>query len=199
MSELIDGKLRRKSLGDQLDRLDGILDLLAAGLPQAVADAARAGTRDAVRAALAEVLADPNPRPLVPGQKPRAEPRARPRPRPRPALVALGRRARRVLHAAYAPWRATRALATAGGTFAGGPVPARRITAVTVCAGLLGTGLTALAPVALAGVLAGFGCSCAALTVQLAVWVGRGLPRPVSGPAAEPDPAPAGPESVPEV
>ena len=45
----------RKQLADQLDRLDGIIDLLADGLPAAVADATRAGTRQA----LVELLADP--------------------------------------------------------------------------------------------------------------------------------------------
>ena len=45
----------RKQLADQLDRLDGIIDLLADGLPDAVADATRAGTRQA----LVELLADP--------------------------------------------------------------------------------------------------------------------------------------------
>ena len=45
----------RKQLADQLDRLDGIIDVLADGLPQAVADATRAGTRQT----LVELLADP--------------------------------------------------------------------------------------------------------------------------------------------
>jgi len=45
----------RKQLSEQLDRLDGIIDLLADGLPAAVADATRAGTRQA----LVELLADP--------------------------------------------------------------------------------------------------------------------------------------------
>ena len=45
----------RKQLADQLDRLDGIIDLLADGLPQAVADATRAGTRET----FVELLADP--------------------------------------------------------------------------------------------------------------------------------------------
>ena len=45
----------RKQLADQLDRLDGIIDVLADGLPQAVVDATRAGTRQT----LVELLADP--------------------------------------------------------------------------------------------------------------------------------------------
>ena len=46
----MNGKPRRKQLADQLDRLDGIIDALAEGLNGAVADAAREGTRQAVKA-----------------------------------------------------------------------------------------------------------------------------------------------------
>ena len=42
------GPARRKQLSDQLDRLDGIIDALADALPQAVAEAARAGRAGAV-------------------------------------------------------------------------------------------------------------------------------------------------------
>ena len=53
----------RKQLSDQLDRLDeqlarqdSILDALAEGLNQAVADAARTGVKEAVQAAVVEML-----------------------------------------------------------------------------------------------------------------------------------------------
>lgn len=45
----------RKQLSDQLDRLDGIIDLLADALPEAVRD----GLADAVRRLAADALADP--------------------------------------------------------------------------------------------------------------------------------------------
>jgi hypothetical protein len=45
-------KPRRKQLSDQLDRLDGILDALGEGLNEAVTDAAREGTRLAVKDAI---------------------------------------------------------------------------------------------------------------------------------------------------
>jgi hypothetical protein len=50
----------RKQLADQLDRLDAILDTLANGLNQAVADAAREGHQAAMKEVLLEVLADPD-------------------------------------------------------------------------------------------------------------------------------------------
>jgi hypothetical protein len=46
----------RKQLSDQLDRLDGIIDALADGLNQAVIDAAREGTRLAVKDAIVEIM-----------------------------------------------------------------------------------------------------------------------------------------------
>ena len=51
---------QRKQLSDQLDRLDGILDALSEGLNGAVADAAREGTRLAIRDAIVEILTDPS-------------------------------------------------------------------------------------------------------------------------------------------
>ena len=51
----ISGKVR-KSLADQIDRLDGILDGLADGLNEAVATAVKQAVTSAVEAALVEVL-----------------------------------------------------------------------------------------------------------------------------------------------
>ena len=53
------GKPQRKQLSDQLDRLDGIIDALAEGLNGAVADAAREGTRLAVKDAIVEIMTNP--------------------------------------------------------------------------------------------------------------------------------------------
>lgn len=49
----------RKQLSDQLDRLDGIIDCLADGLNKAVSDAAREGSRAAVKEILTELLTNP--------------------------------------------------------------------------------------------------------------------------------------------
>jgi hypothetical protein len=50
----------RKSLADQIDRLDGILDGLAGALNEAVVQAVRQAVTVAVKAALAEALAHPD-------------------------------------------------------------------------------------------------------------------------------------------
>jgi hypothetical protein len=59
MTATLNGRPQRKQLSDQLDRLDTMIDLLADGLPKAVADATREGTRAAVRDILGELLRDP--------------------------------------------------------------------------------------------------------------------------------------------
>jgi hypothetical protein len=52
------GRPERKQLSEQLDRLDAILDGLSGALNEAVADAARAGVKEAVTAAVVELLTD---------------------------------------------------------------------------------------------------------------------------------------------
>jgi hypothetical protein len=52
-------KRPRKQLSDQLDRLDELLDTLGNGLNDAVAEAAREGTRLAVKDAVVEMMTDP--------------------------------------------------------------------------------------------------------------------------------------------
>jgi hypothetical protein len=56
---ILNAKPPRKQLSDQLDRLDSILDGLGDGLNGVVADAAREGTRFAVRDAIVEIMTDP--------------------------------------------------------------------------------------------------------------------------------------------
>jgi hypothetical protein len=56
---VINNKPQRKQLSDQLDRLDLILDGLSEGLNGAVVDAAREGTRLAVKDAIVEIMTDP--------------------------------------------------------------------------------------------------------------------------------------------
>lgn len=57
----------RKQLADQIDRLDTIIDCLADNLNQAVADAAKEGSRTAVKEILLEVLTDPTVLDLIRG------------------------------------------------------------------------------------------------------------------------------------
>jgi hypothetical protein len=67
MTATLNGKPTRKQLGDQLDRLDGIIDVLADALPQAVADACKEGAKQAVKDALLELLGNPDVRILLAG------------------------------------------------------------------------------------------------------------------------------------
>jgi hypothetical protein len=55
MSTMTNGKVR-KSLADQLDRLDSILDVLGDGLNEAIADAVKAAVTTAVQQVLSELL-----------------------------------------------------------------------------------------------------------------------------------------------
>jgi hypothetical protein len=59
MSTTTNGRAQRKSLAEQIDRLDLILDGLADGLSAAVADAVTAAVGTAVQAAVREVLSNP--------------------------------------------------------------------------------------------------------------------------------------------
>lgn len=59
LAEPMNGRPHRKQLSDQLDRLDGIIDCLADGLNQAVADAVRDGTQAAIQHLIQETLANP--------------------------------------------------------------------------------------------------------------------------------------------
>jgi hypothetical protein len=64
----MNGKPQRKQLADQLDRLDSIIDTLADGLNQVVADACREGTRQAVRNVLIEIANNPELRAMLVSQ-----------------------------------------------------------------------------------------------------------------------------------
>ena len=61
----MNGKLPRKQLSDQLDRMDTLIDGLADALPEAVADACRDGARQAVKDAVLEILGSPELRALI--------------------------------------------------------------------------------------------------------------------------------------
>ena len=81
----------RKSLADQIDRLDGILDGLAEALNESIADAVKGvlaqAVRDAVQAAVVEVLAAPELlRAALERHAPPAVP-APPPPRPEPPTL----------------------------------------------------------------------------------------------------------------
>ena len=64
-STIANGRPQRKLLSEELDRLDSIIDSLAEGLPEAVAAAAREGTRAAVKDAILEIVSNPELRALL--------------------------------------------------------------------------------------------------------------------------------------
>jgi hypothetical protein len=78
----------RKTLAEQIDRLDGILDGLADALNQAIVQAVREAVTVAVRAALTEALANPDLR-----QRLTPAAHGAPRPSPIKRLLAATRRA----------------------------------------------------------------------------------------------------------
>jgi hypothetical protein len=102
----------RKQLSDQLDRLDIILDALSEGLNGAVADAAREGTRLAVKDAIVEIMTDPILRGRLreaaapeSADAPHSTPRtpgfwARMKAKARQAIAAVGRAASRLVDGA---------------------------------------------------------------------------------------------------
>src|SRR6187397_2744675 len=61
---LANGRPQRKLLSEQLDRLDSVIDGLCDGLPEAIAAAAREGTRAAVKDSILEVMTNPELRAL---------------------------------------------------------------------------------------------------------------------------------------
>ncbi len=67
MTATLNGRPPRKQLGDQLDRLDSILDVLADALPAAVADACKEGAKQAMKEVVLELLTNPDVRAMLAG------------------------------------------------------------------------------------------------------------------------------------
>jgi hypothetical protein len=186
---LVEERPRRRTLGEELDRLDAILDVMADGLKEAVADASREGARAVAREVLVEVLTDPGLRALVAATgSPRREPNPRPprgpdlRVRAFAALdaarVGLGRGVKAALDRVAGRYRGVRAAADALAGLASPPFPARRIGALSLGAGLVAALGGLLAPSAASIVLGGLGAMCAAAAVQLALWLSGPVDRP---------------------
>src|SRR3954464_7038079 len=92
----MNGRVPRKTLANQLDRLDTILDGLADALNEAVADAVKQAVTVAVQAAVQQGLSSPDAlRALAPQAPPATTPTAQAEPAKRPsALRRLLERAR---------------------------------------------------------------------------------------------------------
>ncbi len=190
---LSNGKPQRKQLADQLDRLDGIIDALAEGLNQAVADASREGTRLAVKDAIVEILSNAELRALLVPQAPApapiptsaANPPAPPVPgvwsRIKGAAAVCGGAAAGVAGRAKAA--AARRCATAReavaavGRATGEALPARRVLVVGLAVGAVVGAACLVAPNAVSAVAGGVGAAVAAIGAQVGGWLARAARR----------------------
>ena len=176
----------RKQLGDQLDRLDTILDVLSEGLNSSVADAAREGTRLAVKDALIEIMTDPTLRSRL-HEASAPEPAQSAQPSRGPGLWArLKAKAARTV--ASVGRLASRAVAGAAGSVQGvadtvvGGVRAlqglgslKQLAVVGIGVGIVLGLASFLAPHAVAAAVSGVSGAVAATAVQIGAWTRRTL------------------------
>ena len=179
---MTNGRPQRKQLADQLDRLDGIIDLLGEGLSQAVADACRDGARLAVKDAILEILRNPelrtllsNPVPAPPAPQPKAPSGPsrweRIKAKFRAARRKVQNRFGRMVEAFVGPWKKLRdglAFLTATG---GEPLPFKRIGIVAVSLGAAEALVSLLMPHTVASAAAGAGTACTAAVLQVGGWL----------------------------
>jgi hypothetical protein len=183
---------KRKQLSDQLDRLDGtlerldgILDALSEGLNGAVADAAREGTRLAVKDAIVEIMTDATLRVRLhdaTAAEPAAEPTqpttklgfwAHMKAKASQAVAAVGGTASKVVDgAARRVQRVTDAVAEGVRTIQGlGSL--RKLALVGVGVGVAVGIASFLAPHAVAAAVSGISGAVAAAVVQVGAWTRR--------------------------
>ncbi|MBX7106929.1 MAG: hypothetical protein K1X57_22860 [Gemmataceae bacterium] len=188
LAEPMNGRPQRKQLSDQLDRLDGIIDCLADGLNQAVADAVRDGTQAALQQLVLETLRNPDTlellrRALATHPVPAAEPAAPSRTaaflaRCKAGLAAIGARAKRILAAGGAIVRST---VVRTGTKAKGVLAMCRLAWHLKRAALVGVAVggtvaaAALVSHPVATVLSGVCAAATAFTVQVALHCRKAL------------------------
>jgi hypothetical protein len=190
---LTNGKPQRKQLADQLDRLDSIIDNLAGGLNEAVADACREGTRLAVKDAMLEILTNPELRALLAPARPVPTPDPTP---PEPAaepkkpgfwsrIKAKAAAARDALFGATtqaketvaAKYKAASDTVTAVATATGEALPLRRVLWVGLGAGLLVGLVCLLVPHAAAAAVSAVSVAVTTVAVQTGSWLKRAARR----------------------
>lgn len=187
----------RKQLADQLDRLDGIIDALAEGLNGAVADAAREGTRLAVKDAIVEIMTNPDLRALLapsvapspPPPTPAAPPVAAPPPPTKPGLwsrikarvsaarAAVAGAVARVKEAVVRRFVIAGDAVVALGRATGETIPLRRVVLVGLGVGLLVGTACLVMPQTTAAVVGGIGAAGTAVSVQVGNWLARAARR----------------------
>ena len=172
---------QRKQLSDQLDRFDTILDGLAEGLQGAITDAAREGTRVAVREAIHGILADPALRAVL--AKLAAPVAARPSvwARIKETLARLKAGVARVAAPVVRPaveqvWGLTRAVGQLGKVLEI-TWHWRKALAIGAGIGLAAALVSYVSAPGVAAVLSGIGGAVTALAVQVGLWVRRSAAR----------------------
>ena len=181
----------RKQLSEQLDRLDSIIDCLAEGLNQAVADACREGTRQAVRDVLIEVATNPELRAMLVPHVPAPAP-APSIPTPEPKKPGIWSRfkskvaaARAVVAGAVtkAKEAVIRRCVIAGeavvalGRMTGEALPVRKVVLIGLGVGLVVGVACLVVPQTAAAVVGGAGAACTAVCVQVGNWLTRAARR----------------------
>ena len=179
MSVTLNGKPPRRQLGDQLDRLDGIIDVLADAIPGAVADATREGARQAVREVVAELLASPELRALI-AEVTRREtlvPAPAPASANSPAKPSLWDRIKEKFAAARESaadrCRSAKATASAAVGVASALMPLRKVLLLGAGVGVLVAAACYACPPAVAAAAAGACGAAAAVAAQAGRWLWR--------------------------
>jgi len=191
----MNGKPQRKQLGDQLDRLDSIIDALAEGLPGAVADACRDGARLAVKDAILEILGNPELRALIAPQhthlpnRPVTPPEPTPAPEPKPSLwsrlkarIAAVRdsltgattKAKEAVATRYA---AAKEAVVAVGKATGEAFPLQRVGLVASGVGVVVGIACLLVPQTMSAAVGAIGAVCTTVSVQTGFWLRKAALR----------------------
>jgi hypothetical protein len=177
----------RKQLSDQLDRLDTILDALSEGLNGAGADAAREGTRQALKDAIIEIMTDPTLRArLHEASAPPAPVPAEPAPLPtKPslwarlkakagqALATVGRTASQLVEGATRTVQMVTDMAAQGVRALQGLGSLKTLALVGLGVGVAVGVASFLTPHAVAVAVSGVCGAVAAAAVQIGVWTRR--------------------------
>jgi len=190
----MNGKPQRKQLADQLDRLDSIIDVLAEGLPGAVADACRDGARLAVKDAIIEILSNPELRALLTPMRPEpvkevAPPEIKPEEPKKPSLwnrlkakitavrdslTGATTKAKSVVTSRF---KAAKSAVVAVGTVAGEAFPVQRVGLVACGVGLVVGVACLMVPQTTAAVVGGVGAAFTAVGVQTGHWLKKAARR----------------------
>jgi len=191
----MNGKPQRKQLGDQLDRLDSIIDALAEGLPGAVADACRDGARAAVKDVLIEVMTNPELRAMLAPQQthlpntPVTPPEPMPAPEPKPSLwsrlKAKAAAMRDSLTGAIAKAKeavvtrctAAKDTVVAVGKATGEAFPLQRVGLVASSVGLVVGIACLLVPQTMSATVGAIGAACTTVSVQTGFWLRKAALR----------------------